>query len=63
MSEDVELLNRYATDDSEAAFTELVRRHVDFVYSAALRLLHGEDLLCHILRTMNVAVEIGRAHV
>ena len=42
MSEDVELLNRYATDDSEAAFTELVRRHVDFVYSAALRLLHGD---------------------
>src|SRR5688572_14761990 len=42
MNEDAELLNRYATDNSEAAFTELVRRHVDFVYSAALRLLNGD---------------------
>jgi DNA-directed RNA polymerase specialized sigma24 family protein len=42
MNEDAELLRRYAADHSEAAFTELVRRHVDLVYSAALRLVHGD---------------------
>lgn len=40
---DCELLNTYcsSSSDSEAAFTELVRRHVDTVYSSALRRLHG----------------------
>src|SRR6476646_3224805 len=42
MSEDTELLNRYVSDRSESAFTELTRRHVDLVYSAALRLLSGD---------------------
>ncbi len=36
MSEDAELLGRYAREHSEGAFTELVRRHLDLVYSAAL---------------------------
>src|SRR5687768_8874453 len=34
---DFELLRQYVTDRSHAAFAELVRRHVDHVYSAALR--------------------------
>ena len=42
MSQDAELLRRYATEHSEAAFAELVRRHVDLVYSAALRLVNGD---------------------
>jgi RNA polymerase sigma factor (sigma-70 family) len=42
MSEDAELLRRYAVEHSEAAFTELIRRHVDLVYSAALRLVNGD---------------------
>jgi len=42
MIEDAELINRYATDRSEAAFAELARRHVDLVYSAALRLVNGD---------------------
>src|SRR5208282_1469078 len=42
MSEDAELLRRYATERSEDAFADLVRRHVDLVYSAALRLVHGD---------------------
>jgi RNA polymerase sigma factor (sigma-70 family) len=42
MSEDAPLLRRYATEHSEAAFAELVRRHVDLVYSAALRLAGGD---------------------
>ncbi len=42
MTEDAELINRYAADRSEAAFAELTRRHVDLVYSAALRLVNGD---------------------
>src|SRR5262245_36156481 len=34
---DAELLLAYARDGSEAAFTELVKRHVDLVYGAAGR--------------------------
>ena len=36
---DQELLEEYSTRCSEAAFAELVRRHVDLVYSAALRMV------------------------
>ncbi|HEY4415016.1 MAG TPA: sigma-70 family RNA polymerase sigma factor [Verrucomicrobiae bacterium] len=35
--DDLTLLRTYATQNSEAAFTELVSRHVNLVYSAALR--------------------------
>jgi RNA polymerase sigma factor (sigma-70 family) len=42
MSEDAELLRRYAADHSEAAFSEFIRRHVDLVYSAAVRLMNGD---------------------
>jgi RNA polymerase sigma factor (sigma-70 family) len=42
MIEDAALLSRYAAEQSEAAFAELTRRHVDLVYSAALRLVHGD---------------------
>src|ERR1051325_11675126 len=37
--EDLQLLREYAENRSERAFAELVRRHVDLVYSAALRLM------------------------
>ncbi len=42
MTDDSTLLRRYATDRSETDFAELVRRHVDFVYSAALRQVNGD---------------------
>lgn len=42
MNEDAELIRRYATDRSETAFADLTRRHVDLVYSAALRLVNGD---------------------
>ncbi len=45
MDDDIELLRRYARDKSEAAFTELVERHLDFVYAAALRRLNGDTHL------------------
>jgi len=42
MTPDGELLRRYAESASEEAFGELVRRHLDLVYSAALRQLNGD---------------------
>ena len=41
-SNDIVLLRRYVAERSEAAFTDLVRRHIDLVYSAALRQLYGD---------------------
>ncbi len=37
LTDDQELLHRYAGQGDETAFGELVRRHVNLVYSAALR--------------------------
>ena len=42
MADDAELIRRYAEQRSEAAFAELVRRHLGLVYSAALRRLGGD---------------------
>lgn len=42
MTEDTELLRRYAEEGVDDAFAELVRRHVNLVYSAALRQLNGD---------------------
>ncbi len=45
MTTDRELLRRYTRGKSEDAFTEIVRRHVDLVYGAALRQLCGDASL------------------
>ena len=45
MLDDQQLLRRYATDGSEAAFGELVARYVNLVYSAALRRTGGDTHL------------------
>ena len=42
MSDDANLLRRYAEDRSEADFTAWVQRHFDLVYAAALRHLQGD---------------------
>jgi hypothetical protein len=55
--EDYELLREYAQNQSEAAFAELVLRHVDLVYSAALRLV-GEP---HFAKDVGQTVFIGLA--
>jgi RNA polymerase sigma factor (sigma-70 family) len=42
MTDDGQLLRRYVEERSETAFTELVRRHVNVVYFAALRRVGGD---------------------
>src|SRR5258705_3286557 len=42
MIDDAELLRQYAEGGSDAAFAELVRRNLDLVYIAALRLVGDE---------------------
>jgi RNA polymerase sigma factor (sigma-70 family) len=42
MIDDAELLRRYAREKFEPAFAELVQRHVNFVYAAALRRVGGD---------------------
>src|SRR5215218_5779890 len=42
--EDLQLLRDYAERRSEPAFTELVNRHIHFVHSTALRLVHDAPL-------------------
>jgi RNA polymerase sigma factor (sigma-70 family) len=47
MQPDNELLRQYATAKSESAFAELIARHVNLVYSAALRQTGGDIHLAH----------------
>src|SRR5690242_2139028 len=53
MNDDAELLRQYAEDHAEEAFAEIVRRHVDFVYSAALRQVNGD---AHLARDVTQLV-------
>jgi RNA polymerase sigma factor (sigma-70 family) len=43
MLTDIELLRRYTAEGSEAAFRELVTRHLHLVYSSALRFVGGDE--------------------
>jgi len=54
---DTQLLRAYAECGAEAAFTELVRRHTDLVYSAAWRQVESSD----IAREIAQGVFIGLA--
>jgi RNA polymerase sigma factor (sigma-70 family) len=41
---DLELLRQYAQDGVESAFAQIVQRHINLVYSAALRQVHSPQL-------------------
>jgi RNA polymerase sigma factor (sigma-70 family) len=45
MSTDAELLRRYVQQGAQDAFAELVRRHVDLAYAAAVRRTNGNRVL------------------
>src|SRR5262245_61795312 len=53
------LLQRYIENQCEASFTELVKRYVDLVYSAALRQVGGDAHLAHDV-TQGVFIDLAR---
>ncbi len=53
---DSQLLRAYAEHRSEPAFAELLRRHVDFVYSAALRMVCDSHLAEDVTQGVFVAL-------
>ena len=53
---DPQLLRDYTERRSEAAFAELVRRHVDFVYSAALRMVYDAHLAKDVTQGVFIAL-------
>lgn len=61
MIADATLLRRFADHRSEEAFAEVVRRHLDLVYSAALRSTGGDRQLAEDVREQ-VFVLLSRRH-
>src|SRR5688572_15478643 len=59
MKDDATLLADFARDRSEAAFAELVRRHVNFVYAAALRQVNGDTHLAQDV-AQTVFIDLAR---
>jgi len=52
MTSDLDLLRQFARENSQDAFTEIVRRHVNLVYSAALRQIRSPQLAEEIAQSV-----------
>jgi RNA polymerase sigma factor (sigma-70 family) len=52
MTSDLDLLRRFARENSQDAFTEIVRRHVNLVYSASLRQVRSPQLAEEIAQSV-----------
>lgn len=59
MADDSELLLRYASENSDEAFAELVRRHLNLVYGTALRQTGGDVALAQEV-TQDVFAKLAR---
>jgi RNA polymerase sigma factor (sigma-70 family) len=59
MMDDEQLLHAYARERSESAFGELVARHIDFVYSTALRVVNGDSHLAQDV-AQTVFIDLAR---
>lgn len=57
--DDAKLLRDFASGGSESAFSEIVRRNLDFVYSTALRQVHHDSLLAADV-SQSVFVDLAR---
>jgi RNA polymerase sigma factor (sigma-70 family) len=60
---DHELLRQYANDGSQTAFAELVRRHVDLVYSAARRQVTSSALAEEIAQSVFLDLSRNAARI
>jgi RNA polymerase sigma factor (sigma-70 family) len=60
---DSQLLRAYAEHGAEPAFVELVRRHVDLVYSAALRMVCDSHLAEDVTQSVFVALAKNAAQL
>lgn len=60
---DQQLLREYSECRSEAAFAELVKRHVDFAYSVALRMVSDTHLAKDVTQDVFVALAQNAQHL